>query len=159
MTNNDIIYVKSASDSILVINIPHIPMIKTWKKRGTKFPVKRMDLIQAYYDPSVETLFKQGLLVTDDKEFLVAVGLMDDEGKTEVVELTEAYMIRLIKNMPMAEFKNEVKKLSQYQIEELVDYAVYHYTDLSMDRIDILSKISRKDIMRSIQNHRAAQEG
>jgi hypothetical protein len=116
-------------------------------------------MIQAYYDPATEELFKQGLLVTDDKEFLVAVGLMDEEGHTDIVELTEAYMLRLIKNMPLTEFKNEVKKLSTHQVDELIDYAVYHYTELGMDRIDVLSKISRRDIMKSIANHRAAQEG
>ena len=159
MTNNDIVYVKSASDCTLVVNVPHIPLIKTWKKRGTKFPIKRLDLIQAYYDPGVEALFKKGLLVTDDKEFLIAVGLMDEEGQMDIVELTDSYMARLIKNMPLAEFKIEIKKLSAPQIDELTTYAIFHYTDLSMDRIDILSKLSRRDIMKSIANHRAAQEG
>ena len=50
------------------------------------------------------------MLVTDDKQFLMDVGLMNEEGKSEVVELTEAFMIRLIKNMPLTEFKNEVKE-------------------------------------------------
>jgi DNA-directed RNA polymerase delta subunit len=87
------------------------------------------------------------------------VGLMNEEGKSEVVELTEAFMIRLIKNMPLTEFKNEVKKLSQIQIDELANYAIIHYTDLQMDRIDILSKMARKDMMTAIKNHKMAQEG
>lgn len=157
--DNNIVMVKSASDMTLVVNVPEIPLMKTWKKRGAKYPIDRRALVQAYYSPHVESLFKKGLLVTDDKEFLMAVGLMDEEGKSEVVELTENLMIRLIKNMPLTEFKNEVKKLSNVQIDELANYAIVHYTDLQMDRIDILSKLSRKDMMTAIKNHTMAQEG
>lgn len=157
--DNNIVMVKSASDNTLVVNIPDIPLIKVWRKRNTKLPIDRQALVQAYYDPAVEALFKKGLLITDDKEFLKAVGLMDEEGVTEVVELTEQLMIRLIKNMPLAEFKKEVVKLSVPQIDELAQYAITHYTDLVMDRVDFLTQISRRDIMKSIANHRAAQEG
>ena len=157
--DNNIVMVKSASDMTLVINVPEIPLIKTWKKRGAKYPIDRKALVQAYYSPHVEYLFKNGMLVTEDKQFLMDVGLMNEEGKSEVVELTEAFMIRLIKNMPLTEFKNEVKKLSQIQIDELANYAIIHYTDLQMDRIDILSKIARKDMMTAIKNHKMAQEG
>ena len=156
---NNMVMVKSASDMTLVVNVPEIPLIRTWKKRGAKYPIDRRALVQAYYSPHVENLFKEGLLVTDDKQFLMDVGLMDEDGKSEVVELTENFMVRLIKNMPLTEFKNEIKKLSQTQIDELANYAIIHYTDLQMDRIDILSKISRKDMMTAIKNHKMAQEG
>ena len=155
---NNMIMVKSASDFTLVVNIPDIPLHRTWKKRGAQFPIERKTLIQAYYDPSVEALFKEGMLTTNDVEFLKEVGLIEEDGTENVVILTEQQMLRLIKNMPLAELSNELKKLSNTQLEELADYAVVNHTNMSMDRIDILSKATRKNLLKAIELYKKAQE-
>ena len=155
---NNMIMVTSASDYTLVVNIPDIPLHRTWKKRGAKYPIDRKILIQAYYDPSVEALFKEGMLTTNDTEFLKEVGLMEEDGTTEVVLLTDALLTRLIRTMPVAEVKRELPKLSRTQLEELADYAVEHYTELQMDRIDIFSKATGKNIMKAIEHYRKSQE-
>ena len=72
--------------------------------------------------------------------------------------LTDAFLTRLIKTMPAAEVKMALAKLSRSQLEELADYAVEHYTELQMDRIDILSKATGKNIMKAIEHYRKAQE-
>jgi hypothetical protein len=74
---NNMVKVISASNSLVVINIPHLPLHRVWRKKGASYPIERTMLIQAYYDPSVEFLFKEGLLYTDDKEFLEEVGLIE----------------------------------------------------------------------------------
>ena len=155
---NNMIMVKSASDFTLVVNIPDIPLHRTWKKRGAQFPIDRKTLIQAYYDPSVEALFKEGMLTTNDVEFLKEVGLMEEDGTANVVVLSEQMMLRLIKNMPVAELPGELKKLSHSQLEELAEYAVANYKDLNLDRVDILTKATGKNIMKAIEHHRKAQE-
>lgn len=157
--DNNMIMVTSASDYTLVVNIPDIPLHRTWKKRGAKFPIDRKILLQAYYDPSVEALFAEGMLTTTDTEFLKEVGLMEDEGESTVVVLTEALLTRLIRTMPVVEVKKELQKLSRTQLEELADYAIEHYTELQMDRIDVLSKATGKNIMKAIEHYRRAQEG
>ena len=48
--------------------------------------------------------------------------------------------------------------MSRSQIDELAEYAITHYQDLMMDRIDLLSKLSGKNIMGAIKNYKAAQE-
>ena len=156
---NNMIMVTSASDYTLVVNIPDIPLHRTWKKRGAKFPIDRKLLLQAYYDPSVEALFTEGMLTTNDTEFLKEVGLMEEEGENTVVVLTEALLTRLIRTMPVVEVKKELQKLSRTQLEELADYAIEHYTELQMDRIDVLSKATGKNIMKAIEHYRRAQEG
>jgi hypothetical protein len=98
------------------------------------------------------------MLTTNDVEFLKEVGLMEEDGTANVVVLTEALLTRLIKTMPIAEVKMELTKLSRTQLEELADYAVEHYTDLQMDRIDVLSKATGKNIMKAIEHYRKAQE-
>ena len=155
---NNTIFVRSASDSTIVVNTINPPVHRVWTKKGAKYPFDRQTMIQVYYDPSVEALFKEGMLTTNDVEFLKDVGLMEDDGTTEIVPLTDAFLTRLIKTMPVAEVKNELKKLSHSQLEELADYAVEHYTALQMDRIDILSKATGKNIMKAIEHYRKAQE-
>lgn len=155
---NDMIMVKSASDFTLVVNNPDIPLHRTWKKRGAQFPIERKMLIMAYYDPAVEALFKEGMLTTNDVEFLKEVGLMEEDGTANVVVLTEQLMQRIIKMMPLAEVTGELKKLSRTQLEELAEYAVAHYKELALDRVDLLSKATGKNIMKAIEHHRKAEE-
>lgn len=156
---NNTIFVRSASDYTVVVNVPHIPLQRVWQKKGAKYPFDRNTMIQAYYDPSVEALFKEGKLVTDDEKFLVEVGLKEEGEPNPVVELTDTLKTRLIKAMPVAEVENELKKLTRSQIEELVDYAILHYQDLAMDRVDLFTKVSGKNVMEAIRNYKLSQEG
>ena len=155
---NNMVMVTSASDYTLVVNVPEIPLRKAWNKRGAKYPIERKLLVQAFYDPAVEALFREGMLTTNDTEFLKEVGLMEEDGTTEVVVLTEALLHRMVKLMPLADVKQELAKLSHTQLEELADYAIEHYTDLQMDRIDLFSKATGKNIMKAIDHYRKAQE-
>ena len=156
--DNNMIMVRSESSFTIVVNIPDLPLHRTWKKRGAQYPIERKQLIQAFYDPSVEYLFKNGMLTTNDTEFLKEVGLMEDDGTPNVVLLTEAYMSRLIRTMPVKEVRAELPKLSHDQLEELADYAIEHYTELALDRVDLLTKASGKNIMKAIEHYRKAQE-
>lgn len=156
--DNNMIMVKSASNCTIVVNVPDIPLRREWQKKGAQFPIERKALIQAYYDPSVEYLFKQGLLTTNDTTFLKEVGLIEEDGTANVTPLTDAMLLRLIKTMPAAEVKKELTKLTRAQLDELADYAIEHYTDLQMDRIDLLSKATGKNIMKAVEHFRKAQE-
>ena len=48
--------------------------------------------------------------------------------------------------------------LSGNQIVELADYAITNFSKLKMDRIDVLSRVSGKNILKAIELHKAAQE-
>lgn len=153
------VYVTSASDHTLVMFIPEMHLSKTWTKRGQKYPFTRSQLIEAYYNPAIEYMFKEGLLITDDKEFLKEVGLMDEEEKIDIVNLTPDLLNRMIKLMPIADLKAHAAKLSRTQLTELGEYAVHHYAELKLDRVDLLSKLTGKNILKAIENYKAAQEG
>lgn len=157
--NNNMIMVRSASDWTVVVDIPYLNLHRVWTKRDQKYPIERSVLLQAYYDNAVEALFRKGALVVDDKDFLREVGLLDEEEKSVVYELTDAMKNRIIKLMPVSEVKKELAKMSDSQLEELGDYAVTHYQDLLMDRVDILSKATGKNILEAIKNYKAAMEG
>lgn len=156
---NNFVMVKSASDWTIVVNIPHLNLHRVWTKRGQQYPIDRIALIQAYYTPAVEALFKKGRLVTNDVDFLREVGLLDESTQKSVVyELTDSMKTRLVKAMPLAQVKQELAKMSHAQVEELADYAITHYQDLAMDRVDLFSQASGKNLMNAIKNYKAAQE-
>ena len=154
----NMVYVTSASDRTLVVFVPELNLHKVWTKKGQRYPIAHETLVQAYYNPSVEFLFKEGLLTTNDTEFLKEVGLMSEDGEPEVIALTEDLEIRMIKHMPLVDLKANLAKLTKAQLIDLAEYAVSHYTDLKLDRIDILTKATGKDILKAINNYKAAQE-
>lgn len=155
----DMIKVKSASDFTLVINAPELMLVKSWNKRGSFHLIQRDTLLQAFYNTSLETLVKKGMLVIEDKKFLVEVGLIEEENsESSIIELTPALMNRYISVIPVRELVNELKKMSRYQISELAEYAIQNYTNLKMDRIELLNKASGKDILKAIELHKASQE-
>lgn len=154
----NMIKVRSESDSTLVINLPDMPLRKIWTKRGQIYPIDRQQLEIAYYNLSVESLFKAGLLTTDDKQFMKDVGLMTEDEKTEIIVLDGGLMARMLKLMPIEELKNTLNKLSQDQKKEVAEYAIEHNSNLSMDRIDLLSKATGKNLFEAIKNFKAAKE-
>lgn len=155
----DMVKVRSATDITVSLYDPAIPLRATWGKRGAIVPIDKEKLIQAYYNSSLETSLREGSLVIDDKNFLYEVGYLSDPDEfISTVELTPALMKRCIGVMPVAELKNVLKTLSRIQIGELAEYAITNHNDLRMDRIDLLSKVSGKDILKAIELYRKAQE-
>lgn len=153
----NMIKVRSASDFTLVINAPEIPLVKTWNKRGAIYPIDKDVLIQAYYSTSLEELVRKGLLIIEDKEFLVEVGLAEEDD-TVAIELTPALKEKCISTMPVWELEKTLGQLSEYQISELAEYAIANHTKMKMDRIELLGKASHKNILKAIELYKAAQE-
>ena len=154
----DMIKVRSASDSTVVVSSPSTMVNKTWAKRNSFHMISRDALLQTYYNSCLEKLVLKGILVIEDKDFLREVGLLEEEDAPVVFELTETIMKKCISTMPMWELEQTIGKLSEHQIADLVNYAIQHHSDLKMDRIEILSKASRKNILKAIELYKAAQE-
>ena len=154
----DMIKVRSASDATVVINSPETMLIKTWNKRNAFHFIARDVLLQSFYNSSLEYLVTKGLLVIEDKEFLKEVGLYTEDEEPVVKELTEEMMKKCLSVIPLWELQKTIETLSEHQISDLVQYAIEHNTELKMDRIEMLSKASHKNILKAIELHRAAQE-
>jgi hypothetical protein len=73
-------------------------------------------------------------------------------------EMTTTLMDKMISTMPLWEIQNTLKSLSNTQIAELAEYAITNHKNLKMDRIDLLSKYSGKNILKAIELFKAAQE-
>lgn len=154
----NMIKVRSASDFTLVINAPEIPLVKTWSKRGAIYPIDKDVLIQAFYSTSLEELVRKGLLIIEDKQFLIEVGLAEEENTVMAIELTPALKEKCISTMPVWELEQTLSKMSEYQISELAEYAIANHTKMKMDRIELLGKASHKNILKAIELYKAAQE-
>jgi hypothetical protein len=154
----NMIKVRSASDFTLVINAPEIPLVKTWNKRGAIYPIDNDVLIQAFYSTSLEELVRKGLLIIEDKQFLIEVGLAEEESTVMAIELTPALKEKCISTMPVWELEQTLGKMSEYQISELAEYAIANHTKMKMDRIELLGKASHKNILKAIELYKAAQE-
>lgn len=155
----DMIRVRSTTDTSVSLYDPTIPVRKSFDRKGAVAMIEKDKLIQLYYNSDLETAMRAGLLAIDDKDFLVEVGyLLSKEEEREEIELSPTFMKRCIGAMPVAELATNLKKMSKYQIEELVEYAIQNSKELRMDRIDLLSKISGKNILKAIELLKADQE-
>ena len=155
----DIIKIRSTTDATVSLYNSLIPIRKVWTKRGAMVPIERDKAVQLYYNSSLENALRNGLLAIDDKEFLYEVGFLEaPTASSPVVELTTTLMDRCISVMPLQELKQTLANLSTSQISELVEYAITNNTKLKMDRIDLLGKVSGKNILKAIELFRASQE-
>ena len=156
----DMIRIKSLSDSMISIYDPTIPINKLLEKRGAIVVVEKEKLIQLFFNSGLETLLRSGMISIEDNNFLYEVGfLTDPKEKVNAIELTPALMKRCISAMPLHELKIYLAKFSSFQLEELAEFAVANHNDLKMDRIDLLTKFSGKNILKAIELHKQDQEG
>ena len=155
----DMIKIRSTTDTSVSLYDPTIPVRKSFEKKGAVAMVEKDKLIQLYFNSDLETALRAGLLAIDDKDFLVEVGyILDKEEVIEQIDLTPAYMKRCIGAMPVTELAAALKKMSKYQIQELAEYAIQNSAELRMDRIELLDKVSGKNILKAIELLKADKE-
>ena len=140
------------------INVPDLHLKRVWEKKGVKKPIDFETLQQAFYDPSVEYLLREGILYIDDMDVKIALGL-EEEGANapSIVVLSDADLQRYLTAMPVFEFKTKLKELGREQIQALVDYAIEKELT-PYDKCEILKEITQTDIIRAVQLNRDDKE-
>lgn len=156
----DMVRVRSLTDITVSLYEPSIPINKTFEKRGAIIPFEKDKLIQLFYNSHLEEYIRAGILAIDDKDFLYEVGFLTSPEETiQIIELTPNFLKRCISVMPVHELKNAIEQMSSIQRLELAQYAIEHYNELMMDRIDIIGNASGKNILKAIEQYKADQEG
>ena len=157
MNDKKFVPVISMVRGINILYLPEYHYSRTWPKKGTKIMVDREILANSIYQPGVERMFTEGNLWIDDQEFRIELGLEtapvegdEVEAKT-LVKLDDKLLNRIIKLMPVSEVKATIETLSPAQRLEVADYAVEHYQDLKMDRIEVLTKLCDTDILKAVE--------
>ena len=139
------------------ITVPELRLNRIWEKKGAKKPIDFETLQQAIYNPGVEYLFKQGILMIEDMEVKIALGLEVEGAEPTIIVLSDADLHRYLTTMPTFEFRNKVKELGREQVQALVDYAIENELT-PWDKCDILKELTQVDIISAVQLQRAAKE-
>ena len=156
---NEKVIVTSMVSGNVGLTLPHLRVIKTWPKKGTKLPVEKNILREAIYEPGVEYMFKNGILYIEDMDFKIELGLEEEGAKapTAIIPVDEKYLERILKRMPLVEMKKVVKEMNDNQRRELIDYAA-EQNDIQLDRISALKDIVGIDLFKVIELKRQKGE-
>lgn len=156
---NEKVIVTSMVSGRIGLVLPHMHINKVWPKKGTKLPIEKDILREAIYEPGVEYMFKQGLLYIEDMDFKIELGLEEEGTKApkNIVPMDEKYMIRVLKNMPIAEMQMAIKGMNDNQKRELIDFAS-EQNDIQFDRMDVLKKLTGIDVVKVIELKRSKEE-
>ena len=140
------------------INVPELLLKRVWEKKNVKKTIDFNTLQQAFYDPSVEYLFREGILYIDDMDVKIALGLEEEDSEElNIVVLSDNDLKRYLTTMPTFEFKEKVKTLGREQLQSLVDYAIENELT-AYDKCDILKQMTQTDIIQAVQLNRADKE-
>jgi hypothetical protein len=138
------------------LNIPDIRLNRTWEKKGAVKTIPYDQLEEALYDPGVEFLFREGILGMEDMETKIALGL-EPEGAKEpvnIITLSDQQRKRYLTVMPIAEFRQEIKKLPIEQVKELGNFAIANEITSDFDKADIIKDMTGIDIVKTIELNR-----
>ena len=151
--------VKSGVGGTIGINVPEIRLSRTWEKKGAIKEIDLEQLQEAIYEPGVQYMFEQGILIIDDMEAKIALGLEEEGTKepTNIIVLTEEQKKRYMTALPITEFRKKVKELPYEQAVELAQYAIEN-SYASIDKVEVLKKITDIDVLKAIQLKRANEE-
>ncbi len=151
--------VKSGVGGTIGINVPEIRLSRTWEKKGAIKEIDLEKLQEAIYEPGVQYMFEQGILIIDDMEAKIALGLEEEGTKepTNIIVLTEEQKKRYMTALPITEFRRKVKELPYEQAVELAQYAIEN-SYASIDKVEVLKKITDIDVLKAIQLKRANEE-
>lgn len=151
--------IKSETLGRIGINLPDLKLKRTWEKKGVIRQISFEDLQQAYYEPGVEYMFREGMLSIDDMDVKKALGLEPEDAKAPVniIILNDEQKMRYLNVLPMPEFRAEVNKLSYEQVNTLVDFAIEKEI-ANLDKSEFLKEKTGIDIIKAIQLNRQDKE-
>lgn len=139
--------------------VPHLRLNRVFPRKGTKVNLDKEVLREAFYEPGVEYMFRQGILYIDDMPLKIELGLEEEgtEVPTAVIELNDKYLNRVAKLMPIMEMKQVIEKMNENQRHEVIDYIIKQ-SDISFDRLEAVKKITGVDVIKIIELNRAQEE-
>ena len=91
-------------------------------------------------------------LYIEDFELKKELGIEPEDAETPtIIYLGDKELERYWKIMPLPQFKIEVKKLKKAQLDSLVDYAMKHGNDGSIQKANYLTEITGRNILKGIE--------
>ena len=156
---SDKIKVISAVNGRCGINNADLHISRRWPARGSVVTFTKEQIEELMYDPAFSNMVNEGMLYIEDMEVKKEIGI-EPEDATEPTRilLDDKTLERYWKNMPLAQFKVETKKLTKAQITALAEYASRHGNDSTVAKANYLSEISGYQILKGIELEKQSQE-
>lgn len=154
MENKKVMVISNTVGSVS-INVPSLHFRRVWERMGAKKPVDLDVLKEIIYDPGVEKMFRLGILYIEDMDVKKELELEPQDAKAPVniVMLSEAEKINLLKDANFDTFKKKCANLSQQELENLVDFAIEREL-VNMDKCRFLKLKTGRDIVKTIENNK-----
>lgn len=153
---SDKVKIISAFDGRCGIDNSDLHISRRWPARGASVMLDKEVVEELMYDDAFKNMIEDGTLYIEDFEFKKELGIEpEDAEKPTIIYLGEKELERFWKNMPLAQFKAEVKTLKKAQIDSLVDYAMNHGDDGSIPKANFLTEISGRNVLKGIELKRS----
>ena len=144
--------ITSNIDATVVVNDPQMRFERTWERKGVVRAIDFNTLQELCYNPGTFGIFQRGILYIDDMEVKRELGLepYDAEQPVNVIVLNDQQRQRYLKFAPIQDLKDVCAKLSNDEINNLVDYAIDNEI-IDMDKCNYLKSLTGRDIMKTIE--------
>ena len=155
----DKIKVISAANGRCIINNRDLGIRRIWPGRGSVIVFTKEQIEGLMYDPAFSNMVNEGYLYIDNMEVKKEIGVEPEDAETPTLILMDDKQLkRFWKDMPLSQFKIEVKTLTKQQITSLAEYAIQHGEEGSIEKANYLSKISERNILKGIELDRQSKE-
>lgn len=156
---SDKIKVISALDHRCGIDNADLHISRRWPGRGSVITFTKEQIEELMFDPAFSNMVKEGMLYIDDMEVKKEIGIEEeDASEPSLILLDEKQLERYWKNMPIAQFKLETKKLTKSQLTSLARYAMAHGDLGTIEKANYLTEISGFQILKGIEFNKTAKE-
>lgn len=153
------IKVINAARGRCVVNNRDLGIRRVWQARGDVVTFTKEQLESLMYDPAFSNMVKEGYLYIDDMEVKKDIGVEPEDAEAPtIILMDEKQLKRFWRDMPLPQFRLELRSLTRQQIMSLADYAIQHGEEGSIEKANYLSKLSERNILKGIELERQAKE-
>ena len=149
----------SAFDGRCGIDNSDLRVSRRWAGRGAAVTLDKEVVEELMYDDAFRNMINDGTLYIEDLQVKKDLGIEpEDATKPTIIYLGEKELESYWKNMPLAQFKLEVKNLTNAQLQSLATYAVKHGDEGSIQKANYLTEITGRNILKGIELQNSLRE-
>lgn len=151
--------VKSGIKGRVGVNLPDLRFKREWPKINAVIPMDFEVVKDALFDEGFARMIKDGILIIEDKQTRIDLGLEGSDAiqQSAKVTLNEMQMLKLLKVDPIDSFKTTVDLMSKAQIETVCDLAIEKEI-YDFEKTDYLKSKIGIDVRRTIELNRQDKE-
>lgn len=132
---------------------------RRWPAPGSAVTFTKEQIEELMFDPAFSNMVREGILYIEDMDVKKEIGVEPEDATTPtIIYLDEKQLKRFWKDMPISQFKVELKTLTKPQLDTLAQYAIRHGDEGSIDKANYLTKVSGYQILKGIELEKQSKE-